>query len=268
MRTIGPLIGMLHAPPLPGSPRFAGQLADVVTHVLRDAETLAAEGVPALLLENFGDAPFYPERVPGVTVAALTRLAVEVRRRFDLPLGVNVLRNDGESALAIAVAAGAEFIRVNVLTGVRVTDQGLVAGRAHELLRLRRGLDARGVAILADVDVKHSAPLGPRPLEEETADLVERGGADGVIVSGPRTGAPASLEQLRVVRHVAGGAPLYVGSGVTLETIDATLELADGWIVGTALKRDGDVAAPVDPQRIRPLVAALAGRIADASGRR
>lgn len=253
----GPVIGMLHARPLPGSPRYGDDFPAVVTAVLRDAETLTSGGFPALMLENFGDTPFYPGPVPPVTVAALTRLAVEVRSRFDVPLGLNVLRNDGLAALSIAAAVGADFIRVNVLTGVRVTDQGMVSGIAHELLRLRRELRAERIAILADVDVKHSAPLAPRPLEQETADLVERGGADGVIVSGPRTGAAADLDQLRVVRHVARHTPLYVGSGVTPELLAATRVLADGWIVGTWLKHGSDVTQPIDPARVRKLMSVI-----------
>src|SRR5690606_13240725 len=112
-----------------------------------------------LMLENFGDTPFYPRRVAAHTVAAMTAIAVEVRRQVDLPLGINVLRNDGLSALGIAAASGADFIRVNVLSGARVTDQGIVQGIAHDLLRERRWLGAESVKILADVNVKHSAPL-------------------------------------------------------------------------------------------------------------
>lgn len=231
-------------------------MAEVVHHVLRDAEVLTHNGVPALLLENFGDAPFFPDRVPAVTVAALTRLATELSNRFDVPLGINVLRNDALSGLAIANAVGAAFLRINVLTGARVTDQGLVTGIAHELLRERRTAFGSNVMLLADVDVKHSAALAPRPLEEETADLVERGGADGVIVSGGRTGAVVDLDHLRTVREAANGCPVYLGSGVTSETVRQTCGLADGWIVGTSIKRGGVVTEPVDPVRVRELVAA------------
>lgn len=250
------LIGMLHAPPLPGSPRFAGNWSDVVTHVLRDAETLAAEGFPALMLENFGDAPFFPRRVPAITAACLTRLAVDLRRRFDVPLGINVLRNDGRTALAIAIACDAGFIRVNVLTGARVADQGILQGIAHQLLRDRHSLAGERIAILADVDVKHSAPLGMRPLADEVSDLVERGGADAVIVSGGKTGDAVKREDLKAVHAAAGACPLLIGSGATPEVIAETAGSAAGWIVGTWSKRDGVAGNPVDPLRARQLVAA------------
>src|SRR4051812_32156631 len=157
-----PLVGMLHLPALPGAPRCEGGVRGIVDSVLRDADALAAGGVHGLMLENFGDVPFFPGRVPAHVVAHMTALAVAVRRRFDLPLGVNVLRNDGQSALAVAHAAGAQFVRVNVLCGARVADQGVLAAIAHDLLRDRAMLGAAGVKILADVDVKHSAPLARR----------------------------------------------------------------------------------------------------------
>uniref|UniRef100_A0A7C4QP89 BtpA/SgcQ family protein n=1 Tax=Schlesneria paludicola TaxID=360056 RepID=A0A7C4QP89_9PLAN len=252
-----PIIGMLHAPPLPGAPKFDGNWSGVVRRVIEDAEALTAGGVDGLLLENFGDAPFYPAEVPPITLAALTALAVEVRRRASLPLGINVLRNDGRAALAVAAAAGAQFIRVNVLCGARVTDQGLVTGIAHALLRDRVAWQATGVRILADVDVKHSAPLAHRPLASETHDLVWRGGADAVIVSGAATGLQVDPERLTEVRTAAGGKPVFVGSGAGVESLPELLPRCDGLIVGSFFKQHGDVYRPVDEQRVVEFVAAV-----------
>ena len=252
-----PVIGMLHLRPLPGSPRYAGDVAAVREAMLADAEALAQGGAHGMMLENFGDSPFYPGAVPSHVIAQMTALAAEFRRRFDLPLGINVLRNDACGALAVAAAAGADFIRVNVLCGARVTDQGVIEGKAHELLRLRRGIGAEHVRILADVAVKHSATLGERPIEDEAADAAHRGGADGLIVTGTATGAPAEPGTLRAVRSAASGKPVFLGSGVTPETVDTFHNEADGFIVGTALKQDGRVDTPVDPQR----VAALMGKV-------
>lgn len=254
-----PLIGMLHAPPLPGAPGYRGDFQAVCDAVLRDAETLVEGGMHGLLLENFGDAPFYPGQVPAHVVASMTALAVEVRKRFAVPLGLNVLRNDGRSALAVAYAAGAEFIRVNVLCSARVTDQGLIQGIAHELLRDRAMLGARSIRIFADVDVKHSAPLGLRPIEDEARETLERGGADGLIVSGAATGQPTDVAQLSQVKRVAADAPVLVGSGITPDSLAHFLPYADGFIVGTAIKRDGLTTNPVDPSRVRALVRTLMG---------
>ncbi len=249
-----PVIGMLHAPPLPGSPEYEGDMVSIRQSVLRDAEALVEGGVDGLMLENFGDSPFYPDRVPAITVAAMTSLASDLRWRFDVPLGINVLRNDGRSALAVAAACGASFIRVNVLCGARVADQGLLQGIAHDLLRERASLRASSIQIWADVDVKHSAAFAERPLADEVQDLIERGKADAVIVSGSATGQPVDLGTLSIVKDAARSTPVLVGSGVNSESIHLMLPYASGVIVGSSLKQDGSVWKPVDVSRVKPLV--------------
>lgn len=262
MRSVFPntpkvVIGMLHLPPLPGSPQFAGDLDTIYKTVLDDARALVAGGVHGLMMENFGDIPFYPGRVPSYVVAQMTAIAVEVRRASKLPLGINVLRNDGLSALSVAVAANANFIRVNVLSGARVCDQGLLQGIAHDLLRERALLNANHIAIMADVDVKHSAPLAARPIADEVDDTIHRGLASAVIVSGAGTGKPTDLGKLQSVKSAAGDTPVYLGSGVTATSISNFLPHADGFIVGTAFKQGGDVAQPVDVARVKELIAKL-----------
>lgn len=251
------VIGMIHLPPLAGSPRFSGDWRRVQERVLADANALVSGGIGAMMLENFGDVPFYPGRVPAETIAQMTALAALVKSETDLPLGINVLRNDGQSALAIAQAVGADFIRVNVLSGARLTDQGIIQGIAHELLRDRVRLRAEKVAILADVDVKHSAPLANVPLRQEVADLIERGGADGVIVTGSATGQPTSPAKVQEVKHLAGNVPVFVGSGVSEQNLADFLPFAQGFIVGTAFKENGDPDNPVAPDRVRSFMRLL-----------
>jgi uncharacterized protein len=253
-----PVIGMLHLPALPGAPRFCGNLRAITDSALRDADALAAGGVHGFMLENYGDVPFYPAQVPAHVVAHMTAVACEVRNRFpQLPLGINVLRNDAVSAVAVAHASGAQFVRVNVLCGARVTDQGLIEGIAHDLLRERALLGAaESVRVFADVDVKHSAPLAPRPLEVEVSDTLHRGLADALIVSGSGTGEATDPAQVAAAkRAAAGAAPVFVGSGVSADTIGAYLPHADGFIVGSSLKRGGDARQPVEVGRVRELVA-------------
>jgi len=253
---IRPVIGMLHAPPLPGSPGFQGDFKSVRETVLRDAEALVAGGVDGLMLENYGDTPFYPGRVPAVTVAALAALATELRTQSDIPLGINVLRNDGVSAIGIAAACGASFVRINVLCGARVADQGLIQGIAHDVLRERVHLRATSIKIWADVDVKHSAALAIRPLADEVHDLIERGHADAVIVSGVATGKPTDLQTLREVKAAAEATPVIVGSGVSVDQIPQLASSANAFIVGTSLKREGNASQPVEMARVKQLVAA------------
>lgn len=250
-----PVIGMVHLAPLPGAPRHRS-MADVISAACRDAEALARGGVDAIMVENFGDAPFFPGAVPAETVAALTRAIIEVRHVTPLPIGVNVLRNDARSALGIAAATGARFIRVNVHTGAMLTDQGWIAGAAHETVRARAAL-AADVAILADVLVKHAVPPHGLDIADAARDTWERGHADALIVSGAATGAPVSPERLAAVRSAVPAAPLLVGSGLDEVTAPLLLATADGAIVGSAFQRDGRAGNPVEPARVQRLVAAV-----------
>jgi len=252
------VIGMLHLPALPGAPAFAGDVRDIRDRLLLDAEALAAGGVHGLMMENFGDVPFYPDRVPAHVVAQMAALAVEVRKAHqNLPLGINVLRNDGRSALAVAHAVGASFIRVNVLCGARVADQGLIQGIAHDLLRERAMLGAGDVKIFADVDVKHSAALSERPLADEVDDLIERALTDAIIVSGAGTGKATDPEKVRRVKQAAKSVPVFIGSGITAATIADFLPHVDGFIVGTSFKKDGVASNQVDVARVKELMARL-----------
>ena len=258
-----PVVGMVHLPPLPGAPRYDPERGRERLHEVarRDAERLAAGGVDAVMVENFGDAPFYPDDVPKHVVAELSSLARTVREAADLPVGVNVLRNDGAAAVAVAAAAGGAFVRVNVHVGARVTDQGILEGRAHETTRLRERIDAAGVRILADVDVKHSAPLADEAYEAESlAESTERGLADGIVVSGARTGRTTALADVeRAVERrddLGTDTPVLVGSGVTAGTVGEFLSVADGVVVGTALKEGGETTNPVSVGRVEELVAA------------
>lgn len=253
------LIGMVHLLPLPGSPRWQGDMGAVIRRAAEDALSLEAGGMNGLLVENYGDVPFSPGRVEAATVAAMAVVIAEIRRAVALPVGVNVLKSDPRSGLAIATATGARFIRVNVHTGAVVADQGIVQSDAYSTLRDRRLLGA-DVKIFADVQAKHGLPLVPMELEQEARDSVSRGLADALIVSGKATGEETPIEEVKRVRSAVPSAPLLVGSGVTPDTIGTLLSVADGAIVGTFLKRDGKLANPVDSDRVRRLVEAARGR--------
>jgi membrane complex biogenesis BtpA family protein len=253
--TIPALVGVIHLRPLPGSPGYEGDLAQIASSAARDAHALADAGFEAIIVENYGDAPFVPGTVEPITVAAMTRCALAVRVAAPMvALGINVLRNDAQAALAVAAATGASFIRINVHVGARLTDQGVVQGMAHQTLRTRRALGLDGVKLLCDVDVKHSAPLAPRPLQEEAHDLTLRGHADAVLVTGSGTGRSVALPDLDLVLR-AVEAPVLVASGVTEATLPQ-VRRAHGVIVGSCLRQGGQAGLPVDP--------ALAKSFADA----
>jgi len=214
---------------------------------------LAAGGVDGLIIENFFDAPFTKQQVDPAVVSAMTLIVDRIKNLVVLPIGLNVLRNDAHSALAIATCVNAQFIRVNVLTGVMATDQGIIEGQAHELLRYRRELGSE-VKILADVLVKHARPLGTPNLTTAVQDTIERGLADGVILSGWATGSPPSFEDLELAVAAAKGTPVFIGSGADLDNIGRLLPAADGVIVASSLKRHGKITEPVDPIRVSQFV--------------
>lgn len=258
-------IGVVHLPAMPGDPRHSGEgFSGVEQRALADAEALAAGGVEGLILENFGSVPFSKgdrgDRIPPHQVALLALLARRCKQELQLPVGVNCLRNDALSAIGIAAAAGLDFVRVNVHTGAYITDQGLIEGEADRSLRYRQALGAEGVAILADVLVKHAAPLCPISPTAATRDCLERGLADGVIVTGEATGEPLSRDLLEEVAAAAADRPVYIGSGMRPDRVEELAPLADGAIVGTWLKRDGRIDAPVDRTRVQELASALRGR--------
>lgn len=251
------LIGVVHLRPLPGAPLASLPLSKVIEHAVRDARSLVSGGVDALIVENFGDVPFYPTQVPAETIASLSAALLAIRAHAPkLPLGVNVLRNDARAALGIAAALELDFLRVNVHAGAAVTDQGLVEGRAYETARERARLHC-SAAILADAHVKHATPLSSESLPEAVADLAHRALADAIIISGRATGSAPAPAAVEAASQASAGLPVLIGSGLNLDNAGELLRHAQGAIVGTSLKRGGDVAQPVDVARVRALVRAM-----------
>lgn len=253
--TPNPIIGVVHLLPLPTSPRWGGSLKAVVDRAEQEATALAAGGVDAIIVENFFDAPFPKDHVDPAVVSAMTVIIQRLQQMVTLPIGINVLRNDAQSALAIATCVQAQFIRVNVWTGIMATDQGLIEGRAHELMRYRRELGS-DVKIFADVLVKHARPLGSVNLTTAVQDTIERGLADAVILSGWATGDPPNLEDLELARDAAQGTPVFVGSGADWENVPQMMQVADGVIVSSSLKRQGKRENSIDPIRVSRFVEA------------
>lgn len=253
------LVGMVHLMPLPGSPRFGGSIDQVLTTAAEDAGVLADAGFPAVMVENFGDAPFFADRVPPETVSAMT-LAVDRISGFGIPVGVNILRNDALAAVGVAAATGARFIRVNVLTGLMYTDQGPIVGRAAEVQRHKQIL-APDLEVWADVMVKHAATPQGLDMRQMAMDTAERGLADALIVSGSGTGEETNVGDAKIVRESSPeGIRVVAGSGVTAENIDRLLGFVDTIIVGSSIKADANPNNRPDPLRARAFVEKAAER--------
>ncbi len=252
------VIGVVHLLPLPGSPQFGGSIGAVVERGLQDCRAYHDGEVSSLIIENFGDAPFTAGKVDPVTVAAMTLATSEFKKAFpDIEYGINVLRNDAESALSIATVVGASFIRVNVYVGAVVADQGIIEGDAYRITRLGKSLSS-SVKVFADVGGKHAAKIGEDSLKQQAADALERGLADAVIITGRRTGEAVDFTELRGLRQDFAQAKIIVGSGANSGNVGELLKYANGVIVGTSVKVNGITTNPVDPLRLKEFVKAVA----------
>jgi membrane complex biogenesis BtpA family protein len=246
------LIGVVHLRPLPGSPRFRGNIAEILKSALEDARAYEAGGADAIFIENFGDVPFTKLQLGPETVAAMAVAGAAIAEAVKIPIGFNALRNDARAALALCAACGGSFVRVNVHTGAMLTDQGIIEGNAFDTLRYRQQVSP-AAQIFADVHVKHAVPLGDWSIEDAARDTLERGLADALIVSGRGTGMAAAIEDVRRVRQACPSAKILLGSGVTVENVDQFLPLANGFIVGSSLKKNGRVGNPVDTKSVAAL---------------
>lgn len=256
-----PVIGMVHLPPLPGSPNYDGKgLEPIVEWALRDVETYQQGGVDGLIVENMWDHPYFVgEDVPPDEMTAQAVAAREVVKAARVPTGINVIHNGGRVTLSIAVASGAAFVRICILTGARLWDTGeLDHGCAARLLRHRKQLQAEHIKIFADVDKKHSLPFPGLDLETHI-EWTNFYLADALIVSGRMTGDAPPLEKVRRAKELSRGRPILMGSGTAPENIADFLRYADGAIVGTSIKVDGQGENPVDPKRLEAYLAAVDG---------
>jgi len=244
-----PVIGCIHLKPLPGSPLYDGNMSAVYDQAALDADIYVQNGVNGLIIENFGDRPFYPENLPAETVAAIAAVSREIRNLTEIPIGINALRNDAVAAIAVATAVEAQFIRVNVHLGVKITDQGILEGKGFQTLRLRHQIQS-DVLVFADIRVKHASSAGGQTLADETMELTDRGLVDAMIVTGKQTGLEADINELKTVKQHTS-LPVLAGSGITLDNVIAYHDLVEGFIIGSYFKVDGIVKNPVDEDRVR-----------------
>lgn len=254
-----PIIGMLHLPPLPGSPLYGGEtIAQIIETTLTDLDAYISGGVNGFIVENHGDIPFLkPEDIGPETISVMSVIAAEVVRLSkpkNLPVGINCLANHAIGALAVAKAAMADFIRVNQWVNAYIANEGFVEGKAGQVLRYRSHIRADEVVVFADVKVKHGSHsiVADRSIAEQVRDALFFI-ADVLIVTGFRTGDPPSIETLKEMKDISH-VPLLAGSGVNFENVEAIIAYADGAIVGTSLKEDGSWHNRVDSQRVKRMM--------------
>ncbi len=249
------LIGMIHLPPLPGSVAYQGQqFDDIVEAAVRDARALCEAGFQGGFIQNTHDVPF-TATAPPETIAFLSAVGWEIRREVGLTLGVNVLKNDAESALAVAAAIGAAFVRLKVYVGAMLGAEGVLEPAAPVALRMRQRLGT-STEIWADLFDRTSVPLVAQPLEQMAEWAVKFGGASVLIVTGGDWSS--TLAMCEAARRGAPGTPVAVGGGVTHANVAEAFEHADVAIVGSALE-ERPFTGPVSADKARKL-AELAAR--------
>lgn len=257
-----PIIGMVHCWPLPGAPGYTGYgMQPIIENALRDAHALAEGGVDGLIVENMWDIPFRAgPHIQPESIAAQSVVAAAVKREVDLPMGINLVHNGGVALLGVALASGADFIRVCMFTGAGVWDAGeWDEGCAADLMRRRKELHAEHIKLFADVDKKHSVRFPGIDLATHI-EWTRFFGADALIVSGRMTGDAPNLDKVREAKTLAGDRPVLLGSGTSEGNIAAFMEVADGTIVGSSIKEDGVCEHPVSLDRVRRFVRAARGQ--------
>lgn len=248
------LIGMVHCLPLPGTINYGGSMEAVTEKAVNDALVLEETGFDAVLVEPTLDRPSGMNRGK-LQLAAMSVVCGAVKRAVKIPIGVSFFTHDCSDMFSIAKAAGADFVRVTTFVDTVIFPAGISYPHAVKVWEVRRDGDMKDIAVLADIQVKHGKMMYPEIALEESARFAQMQGADAVIVTGTRTGEEAPMETIQRAKR-AVTIPVVVGSGVSAENIGVQMESARGFIVGSSIKENGKLEAPVDRALARQLCAA------------
>jgi membrane complex biogenesis BtpA family protein len=252
-----PVVGVIHVGALPGTPASRACVGELTELAAREAALYRDAGVDAVAVENMHDVPYLRGSVGPEIVAAMSVIARAVKSEAKLPVGIQILAGANVEAIAVAHAAGLDFIRAEGFAFAHVADEGLIESSAAELLRFRKKIGADGVRVWADVKKKHSSHAITSDVTlGETAAAVEFMRADAVIVTGGVTGEPPRIEDVREAKSRCR-LPVLLGSGVNAENVSEFYDAADGFIVGSYFKEGGLWSNAVDPSRVARLVGTL-----------
>ena len=245
--------GVVHLKSLPGSPTNRLSIDEIIDAAQEDVNSLIYGGVDGIIIENFGDTPFVKNDISKRTLASFTTVVENLSIERDIKVGINVLRNDGIAALAIAEATKSQFVRINVLNNTMFTDQGIIEGKANEIMSFKNTLHKK-INIYADVFVKHATPAPGSTIENHAEELLDRAGADKIILTGSGTGKEINFDDLEIISRIATPDKLVIGSGLNENNVDSIKKYANFSIVGTYLKKDSKVENEVDLERVKYLV--------------
>lgn len=247
---------MIHVQSLPGTPQNHLSIAEIVDQAVKEAKLLDESGFQAIMLENMHDTPYLNRMVGPEIVATLTRVASAVRKVTDLPLGIQILAGANQAALAVAQAAGFQFIRAEGFVFGHMADEGLLQSDAGALLRYRKQIGAEQIQVFTDIKKKHSSHAMTSDVSlEDTVEAAAFFLSDGMIITGTHTGKPVDLQELSDV-YTTTSSPVLVGSGVTPGGLAEIWGFADAFIVGSYFKTEGNWKNDPDIKRLQALVGA------------
>lgn len=247
---------MIHIQALPGTPQNKMSVSQIADQACREAEILIEGGVQSIMLENMHDVPYLNRQVGPEIVSAFTRVAVAVRTKTDLPMGIQILAGANKEALSVAQAAEFQFIRGEGFVFGHMADEGFMNSDAAELLRFRKQIGAEQIQVFTDVKKKHSSHAITSDISlAETIHAAEFFLSDGLIITGTQTGVAVDIQELESA-YKAAKSPVLVGSGVTPKGLATILPHADAFIVGSYFKKDGDWKQAPDLQRLKALTQA------------
>ena len=251
-----PVIGMIHLLPLPGSPGFEGDIRKIEERAMEDLNALTEGGADSFIIENFGDIP-YDKELPLEAYSVMLSIAEKVKGRTELPFGINIQFNCTDQEWAMAYALNADFLRAETFVESRAGTHGISLPSAPGLLRKKKSFPS-DCLIFADINVKHTYPLTAMSYEDAAHEAIESF-ADAIIISGKVTGQNPDIKEVQDIRRHVGDFPIFIGSGVNKDNIRDFLDIADGVIVGSCIKRDGIVTNEVDVNRVKELINAAKG---------
>jgi uncharacterized protein len=244
------VIAMAHIGALPGTPLYdsAGGMDRLINEVGRDIEKLQAGGVHAIMFGNENDRPYRFKATPE-GIAAMTSVVAALKPSLKVPFGVNYLW-DPAASVAIACATGAAFAR-EIFTGLFASDMGLWQPNAADALTLRRAMGRPDLKLLFNINAEFASSLDTRPIELRAKSAVFSSLADAILVSGPLTGHAVDASDLKRVRDAVHGVPLFANTGVRIDNVRDIFGVADGCVIGTHFKIDGDTWKSVDGERVK-----------------
>lgn len=251
------IIGMIHVQALPGTPRYQGSVKKIIAQVKREAALYQDAGVHGIILENMHDVPYVNREVGPEITAVMTTAALAAKAATSLPVGIQILAGANQEALAVALAAELDFIRAEGFVFAHIADEGFMDGCAAQLMRYRKAIGAEHIHVFTDIKKKHSSHAITGDVKiDATAEAAQFFLSDGLIITGPSTGNPVSIYDLQSARS-GSTLPVIIGSGITEQNIHQYWKHADGFIVGSHFKEEGNWQNPVASRRVKSFMETL-----------